>query len=148
MAFRSVEKRESGFCFSTSGRSNSATCRTEEGKGSAQLQGCVFALLSYLTSVHDQDAICVRHGVDSVGDGEHGAVPEGFLDGVLDQSVRLCVDGRRRLVQEDNLLSGLAWKAKLHEAHHPFLRNHIEQFRRWQMKSTPSRIRITVFTGL
>lgn len=42
------------------------------------------AFLSYLASVHDQDAICVGHGVDPVGDGEHGAVPEGFLDGALD----------------------------------------------------------------
>lgn len=89
------------------------------------------ARLSHLAGVHDQDAVRVGHGVDAVGDGEHGAVPEGFLDGVLDQSVRLGVDGRRRLVQKDNLEG-----------------NHTEQVRRRQVKATPNSITITVFTGL
>lgn len=61
------------------------------------------SFLSHLATVHDEDSIRVRHSVDPVGDGEHGAVPEGLLDGVLDQSVRLRVDGRCRLVQENNL---------------------------------------------
>lgn len=71
------------------------------------------AFLAYLASLHDQDAICAGHGVDSVGDGEHGAVPEGCLDGVLDQSVRLRIDGRRGLVQEDDLWRRLACKGAM-----------------------------------
>lgn len=66
------------------------------------------SFLSYLATVHDEDAVCVHHSVDPVGDGEHGAVPKGLLDGGLDQSIRLSIDGRRRLIQEYNLLiSGL-----------------------------------------
>ena len=61
-------------------------------------------LVFYLSVVHDQDAVCVQHAGDAVGDGEHGAVPEGISDGVLDQSVCLRVDGRGGLVQEDDLL--------------------------------------------
>lgn len=53
---------------------------------------CVCLRCGYLASVHDQDPIRVHDGVDAVRDGEHGAVVEGLLDGVLDQSVGFCVD--------------------------------------------------------
>lgn len=100
--------------------------------------------LSYLASVHHQDAICARHGVDAVGDGEHGAVPEGFLDGALDQGVRLRVDGRCRLVQKDDLLA--VWKVKQSGMRPkiPFQGNAAEQIRRWQVKSTPYRLIMVV----
>lgn len=60
--------------------------------------------ICYLSVVHDQNAICVHHGVDTMGDGEHGAVLEGFFDGVLDQGVGLCIDGCGGLIQKNNLL--------------------------------------------
>lgn len=75
------------------------------GLASHTLYLCIFAFVSYLSFVHDQNTICVQHSVDTMGDGEHGALLEGFFDGVLDQSVRLCVDGCRRLVQKNNLLT-------------------------------------------
>lgn len=74
----------------------------------AQTLSALRPFLSYLATVHDEDAVCVHHSVDPVGDGEHGAVLKGLLDGGLDQSIRLGIDGRRRLIQEYNLLiSGL-----------------------------------------
>lgn len=111
-----MENRELGFCFSTSGRSNSATWRTEGGQVGFSFRAPLarVSLCTYLASIHDQDAVCVGHGVDSVGDGEHCAAPECFLDGALDQSVRLRVDGCRGLVQKDNLLS-LACKGLITE---------------------------------
>lgn len=70
----------------------------------AETLSALLSFLSYLATVHDEDAVRVHHSVDPVGDGEHGAVPKGLLDGGLDQSVRLGIDGRRRLIQEYNLL--------------------------------------------
>lgn len=75
-------------------------------RNAGETPSALVSFLSYLAAVHDKDAVCVDHGVDPVGDGEHGAVPEGLLDGGLDQSVRLGIDGRRGLVQEDNLSTG------------------------------------------
>lgn len=69
----------------------------------AQTLSALLSFLSYLATVHDEDAVCVHHSVDPVGDGEHGAVPKGPLDGGLDQSVRLGIDGCCRLIQEYNL---------------------------------------------
>lgn len=60
--------------------------------------------LFYLSIVHDQDTIGVHHRVDTMGDGEHSAVLEGLFDGVLDETVCLCIDGRRGLIQQNDLL--------------------------------------------
>ncbi len=72
--------------------------------GPCKLYLCIFVFVGYLSVVHDQNTICVHHGVDTMGDGEHGAVLEGFFDGVLDQGVCLCIDGRCRLIQKNDLL--------------------------------------------
>ena len=60
-------------------------------------------IVCYLSVVHDQDAVCVHHSVNAVRYGEHGAVTEGLLDGVLDQTVCLCIDGGRGFVQKNDL---------------------------------------------
>lgn len=57
----------------------------------------------YLSTVHDKDAVTLQHSVDAVGDGQHGAVMEGFSYGVLDQGVCLGVNGGRGLIQKDDL---------------------------------------------
>lgn len=63
---------------------------------------CVY--VCYLSIAHDQNAICVQHSVDPVGDGEHGAVLESLFDGALDQSVCLWVNGCCCLIQQNDLL--------------------------------------------
>lgn len=84
-------------------------------RNAAQTLSALLSFLSYLATVHDEDAVCVHYSVDPVGDGEHGAVPKGLLDGGLDQSVRLGVDGCCRLIQEYNLLiSGLVSNKAAH----------------------------------
>lgn len=64
-------------------------------------------ICGYLSIVHDQNTICVHHSVDTMGDGEHGAVPEGLFDGVLDQGVSLCIDGCCCLIQKNDLLDNI-----------------------------------------
>lgn len=51
----------------------------------------------------------MHHSVDAMCDGEHGAVLKRLLDGVLDQSVRLCIDGGCGLIQEDDLSDKRGW---------------------------------------
>lgn len=58
----------------------------------------------YLSVLHDQNTICVHHSVDTMGDGEHGAVLEGFVNCVLDQGVCLCIDGCCCLIQKNDLV--------------------------------------------
>lgn len=65
------------------------TTPTESGITLSKVGLCIFRAIGYLSIVHDQNAVCVHHGVDAMCDGEHGAVVEGLFDGVLDQSVRL-----------------------------------------------------------
>ena len=52
--------------------------------------------------VHDQHSVGIDDGVDAVGNGEHRAVAELSANGLLDECVRVEVDGRRRLVQHQN----------------------------------------------
>ena len=45
----------------------------------------------YLPVAHDQDAVAVEDGGDTVCDDQHCAAPETFTDCVLDEDVRLQV---------------------------------------------------------
>ncbi len=49
------------------------------------------------------EPVIIQDGVESVRDGQHGALFELGADRVLDEIVRLQVDRRRRLVQNQNL---------------------------------------------
>ena len=58
-----------------------------------------------ISLVEDKDLIRSGDCVESVGDDHDGAVFELLFDGRLDQSVRLDVNGRCRLVQQQNLVA-------------------------------------------
>lgn len=104
-AVRSEENIESGLCVSTSGGSSSAAWWREHlvSWGPCMLYLCTFVIVSYLSVVHDQNTVWVHHSVDAVSYGEHGAVVESLLDGVLDQSICLCVDGGGGFIQKNDL---------------------------------------------
>ncbi len=57
----------------------------------------------HLSILEDHDAIALQHRVQPVRDGQHGAIVEGLAQRCLNQAVRLGVDGRRRLVQQQDL---------------------------------------------
>ena len=56
--------------------------------------------------VHDQNLVRFHDRIETMGDGQHGQVLEVVLDGLLDELVRLEVDGRGRLVQHEDLRFG------------------------------------------
>lgn len=57
----------------------------------------------HLAVVHHHDTAAAQHGVEAVGDDELGAAVEGAANRLLDQPVHLPVNGRRRLVQQQDL---------------------------------------------
>ncbi len=59
--------------------------------------------VQYLSLVEHHDAVWGKDGVEAVSDGQGGAVLERTPDGLLDQSVRLCIHGCRSLVKDQNL---------------------------------------------
>ena len=58
----------------------------------------------YLPVAHDQDAVAVEDGGDTVCDDQHCAAPETFTDCVLDEDVRLQVERGRGLINKDDLI--------------------------------------------
>lgn len=58
---------------------------------------------SYLSPGQHHDAVGRQDGVESVGDGQRGAVLERVPDRLLDQEVRLRVHGGRGLIQNQHL---------------------------------------------
>ena len=57
----------------------------------------------HLAVVHHHDALTAHHGVEAVGDDQRGAAVERAADRLLDQPVRLAVDGSGGLVQQQDL---------------------------------------------
>mmetsp|Transcript_29498 Transcript_29498/g.89622 ORF Transcript_29498/g.89622 Transcript_29498/m.89622 type:complete len:490 (+) Transcript_29498:1116-2585(+) len=60
------------------------------------------ARLDRLPRVHDHHPVALHDGVEPVGDGEHGGVGHLAAQRLLDQLVRLHVDGSGRLVEDEN----------------------------------------------
>lgn len=54
--------------------------------------------------LHDESHVRVHYGVKAVGDGEHGAVDERLSNRPLNERIRLLIDVRRRLVQQQNFV--------------------------------------------
>lgn len=60
-------------------------------------------LCTHLSAVQDHDPAAAHHCVQTVGDDEGGAAAKRTANGLLDQTIRLSVDGRCRLIQNKNL---------------------------------------------
>lgn len=60
-------------------------------------------LTTDLAVVQNHDPVAAHHSVETMGDDESGAASELTADGFLDESICLCVDGSRRLIQNKNL---------------------------------------------
>ena len=58
----------------------------------------------HLPVAHDQDAVAGEAGGDTVRDDQHCAAPETFTDYVLDEDVRLQVEGGCGLINKDDLV--------------------------------------------
>ena len=56
-----------------------------------------------LAVVQHHDPVAAHHGVEAVGDDESGAAAKGITNGLLDQMVCLIVNGRCRLIQQQDL---------------------------------------------
>lgn len=100
-------RREFSLASSLDGSSNSTTCTnhsqdTRRHAGAKRVKEGMNEPC-YLSLVEHHDAVGGQHGVETVGDGQRGAVLKRRPDGLLDQSVRLRVHGGRCFVQDQNL---------------------------------------------
>ena len=66
-----------------------------------QHQSC--CINTNLAVVQDHDPAAVHHSVETMGDDEGGAAAKFTANGLLDQTICLCVGGCRCLVQYENL---------------------------------------------
>ena len=62
-----------------------------------QLHGC--AVLGYLAVAQNQDAIKISNGAQAMGNDNERGVGELFADAALDQTVRMHINSRGRLVE-------------------------------------------------
>ncbi len=60
-------------------------------------------LCTHLAAVQDHDPAAAHHRVQPMGDDEGGAAAERTANGLLDETICLCVDGCCRLIQYKNL---------------------------------------------
>lgn len=58
---------------------------------------------THLAIIQDHDPAAVHHSVEPVGDDEGGAAAEFTADRLLNETIRLSVDGCRCLIQYKNL---------------------------------------------
>lgn len=75
-------------------------------EGAALSRRCTIShvgLATHLAAVQHHDPAAAHHGVQAMGDDEGGAAAKCTANGLLDETIRLGVDGCCRLVQDEDL---------------------------------------------
>jgi hypothetical protein len=80
-------------------------CGHHSGKGRAVIaqENQWIVELDHDAISEDEDSIALDDRVETMGDRQNGAIFESLSQSLLDQSVRLRVDGRRGFVQQEYL---------------------------------------------